>query len=75
MVAVVIEENNFAAELRLQPVGGLDFGHQEALREKPARLLAKADDSAVVMIKLAVVLNWRGDLFAQSIVNERRAGQ
>jgi hypothetical protein len=30
---------------------------------------------AVVMIKLAVVLNWRGDLFAQSIVNERRAGQ
>jgi hypothetical protein len=44
MVAVVAEENNFAADLRLQPAGRLDFGNQEPFREKPARLLAETND-------------------------------
>ena len=44
MVAVVAEEDDFAAELRLQAPGRLDFGHQEPFREKPARLLAETND-------------------------------
>jgi len=40
----VAEEENLAADFLLQPPGGLDFGKQVALREKPARLLAKAND-------------------------------
>jgi hypothetical protein len=44
VVAVVVEENNFAADLALQPTGGLKFCEQKPLREKPARLLAKTDD-------------------------------
>ncbi len=44
VVAVVVEEDDLAADLRLQPPGRLDFGDEESLREKPARLLAEADD-------------------------------
>ena len=44
VVAVVVEEDDLAADLRLQPPGGLDFGDQEPLREEPARLLAETDD-------------------------------
>jgi hypothetical protein len=44
VVAVVAEENDFAANLALQPPGRLDFGKQVALRKKPARLLAKTND-------------------------------
>ncbi len=44
MVAVVAEENNFAAHLPLQPAGRLSFRKQEPSREKSARLLAEAND-------------------------------
>jgi len=44
MIAVVVEKNNFTADLRLQPAGGLDFRSQEPFREKPARLLAETND-------------------------------
>jgi hypothetical protein len=44
MITVVVEENNFTADLRLQPAGRLDFGDEEAFREKPARLLAETND-------------------------------
>ena len=44
VVAVVVEENDFAADLRLQPPGRLDFGKQEPSREKSARLLAETND-------------------------------
>ena len=44
VVAVVAEEDDFAAEFRLQSPGRLDFGDQEPFREKPARLLAETDD-------------------------------
>jgi hypothetical protein len=44
MVAVVAEENNFAAHLPLQPAGRLDFRKQESSREKSARLLAETND-------------------------------
>ena len=44
MVAVVAEEDDFAADLRLQPPGRLDFGKQKPPRKKPARLLAEAND-------------------------------
>jgi hypothetical protein len=40
----VVEEHYLATQLDLQPSGSLDFGDQESLREKPARLLAKAND-------------------------------
>jgi hypothetical protein len=38
------KKDNLAADLRLQPPGGLDFGEEEPFRKKSARLLAKADD-------------------------------
>ena len=44
VVAVVIEEDDFAADFRLQPAGGQDFGEEKPLREEPARLLAETDD-------------------------------
>ena len=43
VVAVMAEENDFAADFLLQPPGRLDFGEQEPSREKPARLLAETD--------------------------------
>ena len=49
VVAVVIEENDFAAHFLLQPPGRLDFGGQKTFREKPARLLAKTNDGCVLM--------------------------
>jgi hypothetical protein len=50
MVAVVIKEDDFAADLRLQAAGGADFGHQKTAREKPARLLAKTDDGGAAHV-------------------------
>jgi hypothetical protein len=44
VVTVVIEEHDFAAEFGLESPGGMDFCHQESLWEKPARLLAEAND-------------------------------
>jgi hypothetical protein len=44
VVAVVAEENDFAANLALQPSRRLDFCKQVALQEEPARLLAKTND-------------------------------
>ena len=44
VVAVVAEKNNFTADFFLQPARGLDFGDEEAFREKPAGLLAETDD-------------------------------
>ena len=44
VVAVVKEENNFAADFFLQPPRGLDFGNEKSFRKKSARLLAKTDD-------------------------------
>lgn len=44
MVAVVVEENDLAAEFRLEPPRRADFRHQEAAWEKAAGLLAEADD-------------------------------
>ena len=47
VVAVVAEEDDLAADLRLQPPRGLDLGDEEAPREEAARLLAEADDGLV----------------------------
>ena len=44
VIAVVAEENDLAADFRLQPPGRLDFGDEKAFREKPARLLAETND-------------------------------
>src|SRR6185295_4756312 len=46
VIAVVIEEDNLAADLFLQAASGLEFGEEEALGEDSAGLLAEADDSA-----------------------------
>ena len=53
VVAVVAEEDDLAADLGLEPPGRLDLGDEEAPREKPAGLLAEADDRAAVMGWLA----------------------
>ena len=47
VVAVVVEENDFAADFCLQPAGGQDFGNEKPLREKSAGLLAETDDRGV----------------------------
>jgi hypothetical protein len=44
VVAVVAKEDDLAADFLLPPPRRLDFGEQEAAREKPARLLAETDD-------------------------------
>ena len=44
VIAVVVEENDFAADFVSQPAGGLHFGDKETLGENPARLLAETDD-------------------------------
>ena len=44
VIAVVAEEHDLAADLRLQPPRGLDFGDEKPPREKSAGLLAKTDD-------------------------------
>ena len=44
VVAIVIEEDDFAADLLLEAAGGLDLGDEEAFREKSAGLLAKTND-------------------------------
>ena len=44
VVAVVAEEDDSPADLRLQPPGGLDLGDEEPPREKAAGLLAESDD-------------------------------
>ena len=44
VIAIVIEENDFASDFSLQPARGLDFCVEEAARENPARLLAEAND-------------------------------
>ncbi len=44
VVAIVIEENDFASDFSLQPARGLDFCVEEAAREDPARLLTEAND-------------------------------
>ena len=41
VIAVVAEENNFAANFFLQPPRCLDFGKQKSFWEKPAGLLAE----------------------------------
>jgi hypothetical protein len=43
MIAVVIEENKFTADFRLEPTRGSDLCDQVTPRKKTARLLAKAD--------------------------------
>ena len=49
VVAVVAEEDDLAADLRLQPPRRLDLGDEEPPREEAARLLAEADDGVAVM--------------------------
>jgi hypothetical protein len=44
MVAVVVEEDDFAADFGLQAAGGLDFGEEEAPGKESAGLLAETDD-------------------------------
>jgi hypothetical protein len=39
----VIKENDFTAQLLLQPARGLEFGKEKSPREKSTRLLAKTD--------------------------------
>jgi hypothetical protein len=46
VVAVVAEEDDLPAELRLEAPGGEDLGGEEAPREEPAGLLAEADEGA-----------------------------
>ena len=55
VVAVVIKENDFAADFALQPPRGLDFGKQKAFREKPAGLLAKTNDGEVMTRAVGLV--------------------
>ena len=44
VVAVVKEENDLTADLALEPASGHDFGPEKTFWEKPAGLLAEADD-------------------------------
>src|SRR5207244_10182872 len=44
MVAVVVKEDNFTADLGLEPPGGHKFGMEEPTREETAGLLAEAND-------------------------------
>jgi hypothetical protein len=44
VVAVVTEENNFAADFLLQPPRCLDFCIEKASRKKSARLLSETND-------------------------------
>ena len=46
VVAVVAEEDDLAAELRLQPPRGPDLGEEEPAGKEAARLLAETDDGA-----------------------------
>ena len=50
VVAVVAEEDDLAADLRLQPPRRGDLGVEKAPREEAARLLAEADDGVVVAV-------------------------
>jgi len=43
MITVVVEENNFTADLGLKPAGGLDLGDEETSRKEAAGLLAKTN--------------------------------
>jgi len=44
VIAIVKEENNFAADLRLQASGADDLRVQESFWKKTAWLLTEADD-------------------------------
>jgi hypothetical protein len=44
VVAVVIKENDFAANLALQAASGLDFREKKTARKNPAWLLSETDD-------------------------------
>ena len=44
MIAVVKKEDDLATNLFLQPARSRDFGVEESLRKKAARLLTEADD-------------------------------
>src|SRR5258708_24165546 len=48
VIAVVIEEDDLAADLGLQAARGADFGDQKTPRKDPARLLTEADDRCLV---------------------------
>ena len=44
VVAVVIEENDFAPDFALQAAGGLDFREKKTTRKNPAGLLSETDN-------------------------------
>ena len=44
VVAIVVEENDLAADFGPEPPGRLDFRKQEPPRKKSARLLTEAND-------------------------------
>jgi hypothetical protein len=44
VVGIVVEEDDFAADLLLELARGEDFGDEEALGEEAAGLLAEGDD-------------------------------
>src|SRR5262245_10442548 len=47
MIAVVTEKNDFAAEFLLQAAGRCNFGEQESLGKKSARLLAETNNRMI----------------------------
>src|SRR5262249_5214779 len=66
VVAVVVEEHDAAADLRLQPPRRPDLGHEEAPREEPARLLAEGDHRLVAHAARLASLGVRGPTAAWS---------
>ena len=49
VIGIVAEEDDLAAELRLQPAGGLDFGDEKALGKNPHGCWPKQMTGAVLM--------------------------
>jgi len=47
MIAVVTEEDDFSADLLLQPASSHNFSEQESLGKKSARLLAETDNRLI----------------------------
>ena len=74
MVAVVQEKNHLAADLLLQPPCRLDFGGQEAFGEKPAGLLAEANDGLAIH-ELITRPGWSGSRVCSARLNPTHAAQ